>query len=161
MRILGAQACIEFCIAGRGVLPALLEGTVEKQNPIARQNPRRTAHKRCCRFPRRDMDHVDAKYRIGLLHRPGVSHHVKHQGQQKIGKLRFSLPCRDAGNGSRVWIGRLEAKRREMCREMQRVFARTTRDFQHQTCSRQMARQDFRDGGLVARNGRREAARIF
>jgi hypothetical protein len=48
-----------------------------------------------------------------------------------------------------------------MCGEMQRVFAGTTRDFQHQTCCGQMARQGFRDGGLVAGDCWRKAARIF
>jgi hypothetical protein len=48
-----------------------------------------------------------------------------------------------------------------MCGEMQRVFAGTTRDFQYQTCSRQMARQDFRDSGLVARDCWRKAAGVF
>ena len=79
------------------------------------------------------MDHVDADHRIGPGYRPGSSHHIKHQGRQKIGKRRFRPPGCDAGKGSGIGISRLKGQRREMLSEMQRVFARTARDFKYQT----------------------------
>jgi hypothetical protein len=48
-----------------------------------------------------------------------------------------------------------------MGREMQRVFARSARTFQHKTGCGQMAPQDFRDRRLVARYRWCEAPCIF
>ena len=76
------------------------------------------------------MDHIDTDDRIRSLDRPRLRPgSIERQRREKIGQAGMLAPSRDAGQRSRIGIGRLPLQMRQRGGVMDGMLAGSRRDF--------------------------------
>ncbi len=149
------QAFVENPVAVRRMRAVFPIGPIEIEQAPGRQNSGCAGHEPFGGAPWRDMNHIDAQNRIGPVYLPFGRCGIQQNGGAKIGGFRAVTMCGDAGQRSCVAIAGLPGEMRERSREINRMFARSRRQFQHQPDRGQGARQNLTYGFTVTRGGGR------
>ncbi len=138
-------SALRSCASNAALLGAVLtalapQRSVEEQHAAVRQHARRAVDQRLRRRPRRDVDHVDAEYRVGARDRPGQAD-VERERFAHIGQCFGLRPGADRAIKRRIGLARLPCEVRQRGGEMRDVLPGAARDLQHEPGRRQGASQ--------------------
>ncbi len=116
--------------------------SVQVQYVSRGQSLARAAHERHGRFPRRDVDHVDAHDRRDFANAPVAAQHIEQERRVQVGELFMRAPRCDRSARIGVRIAWLPHDARQRGRTMHGMLSGAARDLQHHAGSRQNARED-------------------
>ena len=136
-------------------------GPIEKEDPARRQNNRSIAHQANGRWPRRNVDHVDADHEIGPDRWVDALCDIKLNGRPNVRQVQMESPGISTCASIGIRVAWLKRQFRVRSCEVHGVFTASARDLQHGPKLEQVRAQCHQDRVAIACGGWSVAASII